>query len=373
MSGLYIHIPFCIRKCAYCDFVSFADHAPMRDYLAALRREMQLRAREGCFASFDTVFIGGGTPSVLPAGEVATLLEAAQGCFSILPDAEITIETNPGTLTPDKLSEYAGAGVNRLSVGLQCSQNHLLKAIGRIHTWEDFLQSWAYIQDAGFRNSNIDVMYGLPAQTLAAHEATLRAVAALSPAHISAYSLILEEGTPLFDAHPDLPNEDETYAMHLLTRTLLTELGYARYEISNYAKPGSACRHNLNYWDNGAYLGVGLNAYSAWMRPGWTRFCNTADMRAYLAALSRGELPASYTPIPQREEMFECVMLGLRRTDGLDTRAFANRFGVAFASAYPAATEALIARGWAVWEAGRFRLNEEGLDMQNAALLSFMD
>lgn len=373
MSGLYLHIPFCIQKCTYCDFVSFADHTFMRDYLAALRHEMRIRAREGCFSSFDTVFIGGGTPSVLSPGEIALILQTVRDCFSISTDAEITIETNPGTLTPDKLSEYADAGVNRLSVGLQSSQNPLLKAIGRIHTWEDFLQSWEAIQNAGFTNVNVDVMYGLPGQTLAAHEETLKAVAALSPAHISAYSLILEEGTPLFAAHPDLPDEDETYAMHLSTRALLKDLGYTRYEISNYAKPGYTCRHNLNYWDNGAYLGVGLNAHSAWRRPAWTRFYNTADMRTYLNAIAHGELPASYTTIPQKEEMFECVMLGLRKIEGVAARAFSDRFGTALYGVYPEAIKTLIARNWAVWDTQALRLTEEGLDMQNAALLLFMD
>lgn len=282
------------------------------------------------------------------------------------------METNPGTLTPEKLHEYAGAGVNRLSVGLQSSHNHLLKAVGRIHSWEDFLASWALIQNAGFRNVNVDVMYGLPQQTLAEHEATLRDVAALSPAHISAYSLILEEGTPLFDARPALPDEEETYAMHLVTRERLKAWGYARYEISNYAKPGFACRHNLNYWDNGAYLGVGLSAHSAWRGQGWTRFCNTADMREYITSLSRGALPAVYTSIPQNEEMFECVMLGLRRTDGVAAARFMDRFGVTLAAAYPEAIKTLLARNWAVWEAGRFRLTDAGLDMQNAALLLFM-
>lgn len=373
MSGLYLHIPFCIRKCAYCDFVSFADHTSMPDYLAALRREMELRAAEGCFSSFDTVFIGGGTPSVLPAGEIAALLQTARACFAIAPEAEITIETNPGTLTTDKLKEYADEGVNRLSVGLQSSHNSLLQAVGRIHTWEDFLESWEAIQNAGFANVNVDVMYGLPGQTLAAHEETLQAVAALSPTHISAYSLILEEGTPLFDAHPDFPGEDETYAMHLRTRALLKDAGYARYEISNYAKPGFACRHNLNYWDNGAYLGVGVSAHSVWRRPAWTRFYNTAAMQTYLTALTKDELPVVYSRIPPKEEMFECVMLGLRKTGGVAAKAFFDRFGTALYTVYPNAIETLIARNWAVWDTQTLRLTDAGLDMQNAALLLFMD
>lgn len=375
MSGLYIHIPFCRRKCAYCDFVSFADHTHMRPYLAALRDELRLRAAQPCFSRFDTVFIGGGTPSLLPGEALADILHTVRACFSLSPDAEISVECNPGTLDADKLRAYRDAGVNRLSLGLQSASNALLKRIGRIHTWEDFCKTYADAQAAGFENINVDIMYGLPAQRAADHEETLRALGALSPAHVSAYSLILEEGTPLYAQAPVLPDEEETYAMHRQTIQTLRAMGYERYEISNYAKPGYACKHNLNYWDNGSYLGVGLNAHSAWRMDGrWTRFSNTADLPRYLDALQKGRLPVQEeTAIGRQEEMFECVMLGLRKLEGVREADFFARFGMSLAAVYPAALTALRAQGWLVRDAAGIRLTDAGLDMQNRVLLYFMD
>lgn len=375
MSGLYIHIPFCMRKCAYCDFVSFADHSQMEPYLAALHEELRLRAAQGCFPAFDTVFIGGGTPSVLPGRAIAELLDAVRAGFSLAADAEISVECNPGTLDEEKLRLYRAAGVNRLSLGLQSADDALLARIGRIHTREDFFTSYDLALGAGFSNINVDVMYGLPGQSPASHADTLKRLRALSPAHISAYSLILEPGTPLYTEAPALPGEEETYAMHRQTIETLRAFGYRRYEISNYAMPGRECRHNLNYWNNGMYLGAGLNAHSAWrLRGGWTRFCNTPALSAYLAALARRTLPvAEETPIGRAEEMFECVMLGLRKTDGLRVEDFSARFGVSPAAAYPQALTALREKGWIAWDAKRVWLTDAGLDMQNPALLYFME
>ena len=376
MPGIYIHIPFCVRKCAYCDFVSFEDHARMGAYLAALQKEMALCAPAFSGRVYDTVFFGGGTPSILPSGAAAALMEALRGSFCIRPDAEVTIECNPGTADAAKLAEYRAAGVNRLSFGVQSADDGLLCRIGRIHTFSDFLQSYEQARAAGFSNINADVLYGLPGQTPGLHLATLERVCALGLQHISAYSLILEPGTPLYESGCTLPDEDAAYAMHRNTIEFLEGQGYARYEVSNYAQPGYMCWHNLNYWDNGEYVGLGLNAHSAARLEdsGWTRWSNTADLGAYIAAAGRGELPVlERENIGRQEERFESVMLGLRKTQGIDLARFEARFGACFLSAYPESVLELERRGWLEVAGGFARLTPEGLDMQNQALLLFLE
>lgn len=376
-AGLYVHIPFCVRKCAYCDFVSFADMTNMRAYLDALDIEISMRSNAGIFScfDFDTVFIGGGTPSVLPPKDIAHIMDRLHASFDIAPNAEISIETNPGTLDMEKLRIYKECGINRVSMGLQSSSDGLLSRIGRIHTYSDFLDSYKLARKAGFDNINVDIMYGLPGQSPGQHEDTLRRLCVLAPRHISAYSLILEEGTPLFDKHDDLPDEDECFDMHLLTRQFLSENGYTRYEISNYAQSGFECRHNLHYWNAEPYLGLGLNSHSAW-RVGniWTRFANTANLGEYIGMLASGKLAeATREDISLHDEMFECVMLGLRKVEGLERAAFLSRFGKTLDQVYPAAIAALREQGFLCENKDFLRLNELGLDMQNRALLPFME
>ncbi len=375
-AGLYIHIPFCLRKCKYCDFVSFTDMQYVRAYLQALQTEIRLRAGTPAFCvPFDTVFFGGGTPSALSGEDVAAILALLKKSFAICEDAEISMEANPGTLCEEKLKIYREAGINRLSIGLQSADDALLARIGRIHSYADFLKNYEAAKKAGFTNINVDVMYGLPEQSLNAHIDTLKSVCAHAPTHISAYSLILEEGTPLYLENPVLPDEDACYAMHRCTREYLAEQGYARYEISNYARSGFACRHNLHYWNMDEYLGLGLNAHSAWRLGGsWTRFCNTASLQGYIERLAKEELPEEECePIPQKEEMFEFLMLGLRKTEGISISAFEKRFGCAFHGLYGEALSTLRRRGWLEESGDKLRLNERGLDMQNEALLTFMD
>lgn len=379
MAGIYIHIPFCAAKCRYCDFVSFADPAGREAYIRALCGEMALCAAAGPWREYDTVFLGGGTPSVLPEGEIARVLEALFGAFSIAPGAEISIEANPGTLDPQKLCEYREAGVNRLSIGLQSAQNQLLRNLGRIHTYEDFLESFGLAREAGFSNINVDIMYGLPEQALEDYLSTIEALAALSPEHISAYSLILEENTPLYmdvnGGAQSLPDEDAAYDMHRAGIELLAKRGYRRYEISNYAKPGFESRHNLNYWNNGEYLGLGLNAHGAMRVDGkWLRFENTASLGVYLERAARGERPLTgeQKEISPAEEMFETVMLGLRKTEGIRDETFRARFQKSMSEVFPEALRRLNAKGWLVSEGGFYRLTDEGLDFQNLALLEMM-
>lgn len=378
MAGLYLHIPFCVQKCAYCDFVSFADPEPRQAYLSALTKEIGLASRRFPAAAYDTVFIGGGTPSIVSAKDMAGLLAALRSAFAITPGAECTIECNPGTVDARKLQAYLAGGVNRLSFGLQSADDGLLRTLGRIHDFAQFEESFRLAREAGFANINVDLMYGLPSQNLGQYLSTIRTVAALGPEHISAYSLILEEGTPLYSrvkaGETALPDEDEVCDMQDAGRALLAELGYARYEISNYAKPGFACRHNINYWQNGPYLGLGLAAHSAMEIGGWRRWSNHIEMSAYLAALERDALPIlEQRRIPHTEEMFECVMLGLRMLKGVERPAFAARFGLDVCAAYPEAVEALSALDWAEATPDALRLTQAGLDMENSALLYFLE
>ncbi len=379
MPGLYIHIPFCAAKCRYCDFVSFADQSDCEAYLAALSQEQTLCREALPLLGYDTVFIGGGTPSVLPEGAIARILEEIYRKFRVSPDAEITIESNPGTLTKNKLRSYKNAGINRISMGLQSADDRLLRNIGRIHTFEQFLESFRLAREAGFANINTDIMYGLPEQTVEAHLETIHRLALLASEHISAYSLILEENTPLYmdvnGGAQNLPDEDASYEMHRQGMALIGALGYRRYEISNYAKPGFESRHNLNYWDNGEYLGLGLNAHSAMRVNGkWLRWSNTARMADYIGTCGRSERPLSEQEqeIPTVEEMFETLMLGLRKTQGVRDEIFRTRFGKRMREVFPQAIIKLEEKGWLIEQDGFFRLTEEGLDFQNLALLELM-
>ncbi len=379
MAGLYLHIPYCKSKCRYCDFVSFADCESMGEYCAALLKEMRLDAAALPKQAYDTVFFGGGTPSILPAGAVAMLMDALHASFEIMPDAEITIEANPGTLNETKLREYRAAGINRLSMGLQSTNDALLETIGRIHRYADFVQNYECARAAGFTNISADLMYGLPGQTVKDHLDAIETLYRLGLNHISAYSLIVEEGTPLYTdvtgGAESLPAEDDVYLMHRRGMEFLETLGYARYEISNYAKPGFASRHNLNYWENGVYLGLGLNSHSAMRINGsWMRFANTERLSDYIVSCNQGIRPLASEPevIPRAEEIFETVMLGLRKTDGISEAAFRLRFGKSIEDVYPEALKSLATRGWLVWDNGACRLTDEGLDFQNEALLAFL-
>ncbi len=379
MAGLYLHIPYCKSKCRYCDFVSFADCESMGEYCAALLKEMRLDAAALPKQAYDTVFFGGGTPSILPAGAVAMLMDALHASFEIMPDAEITIEANPGTLNETKLREYRAAGINRLSMGLQSTNDALLETIGRIHRYADFVQNYECARAAGFTNISADLMYGLPGQTVKDHLDAIETLYRLGLNHISAYSLIVEEGTPLYTdvtgGAESLPAEDDVYLMHRRGMEFLETLGYARYEISNYAKPGFASLHNLNYWENGVYLGLGLNSHSAMRINGsWMRFANTERLSDYIVSCNQGIRPLASEPevIPRAEEMFETVMLGLRKTEGISEAAFRLRFGKSIEDVYPEALKSLATRGWLVWDNGACRLTDEGLDFQNEALLAFL-
>ena len=378
MAGIYLHIPFCVRKCAYCDFVSFAEGCVPEGYVEALLTKLELVARGGGYpAAFDTVFFGGGTPSLLSGAQMKTILDALRVHFAIRADAEISMECNPGTVSPEKLAAYRAAGINRLSIGLQSTHDVLLNEIGRIHHFAQFFETLSSARAAGFDNINVDLMHGLPNQTLEQYLDSLKTVCDLGVQHISAYSLILEEHTPLYfrveKGEVALPDEDTVADMQDAGIEYLEQRGYHRYEISNFAQDGFECRHNRNYWDNGEYLGFGIAAHAAVRQGRWTRFANVDSLDEYYRLLARGKRPLAETiRLTQRDEMFECVMLGLRLVRGVERARFFARFELDIAEAYPLAMEKLRKRGWVIETEQAIALNSKGLDLQNEALGFFM-
>ena len=380
MSGLYIHIPFCRKKCAYCDFVSFAgfEQDAFEQYFKALFREIDLISPMLPKKEFETVFIGGGTPSLLPAGMIPRLAAKLRENFVFPADAEISIECNPESVSYEKLVQYRDCGINRISFGLQSADDAVLKAVGRIHTAADFFRAFKLARQAGFDNINVDIMHGLPGQSFESYLDTIRRTAELGAEHISSYALILAEGTPLFEAvrngSIELPDEDAVADMEDAGFDLLRDFGYERYEISNFALPGRECRHNLNYWANGDYLGLGLNAHSSLHVNGkWVRFANKAELSGYNAALNDGKLPVEMTEeISRGDEMFECIMVGLRKIKGINRAEFAQRFGIDPVEHYASAvSDAVLAGNMEVTD-DSMRLTQRGLDFQNEVLLNFM-
>ena len=276
--GLYVHIPFCKSKCKYCDFCSFTD-ADKESYLDALIRDID--SYKGCQIEVNSVFFGGGTPSLLSGEQMEKLFFHLRNSFDVSCDSEITLEANPKTLTSENLEAYIRSGINRISLGLQSIHENELKKLGRIHNFSEFLETYNMVRNNGVNNLNVDLMYGIPEQTKESFEKTLSEIIKLSPEHISVYGLILEEGTPLY-AHSQqlsLPTEDEECDMYYLASKMLSDNGYTHYEVSNYCKDGHACRHNLKYWRDEEYIGVGLSAYSYFGRK---RFGKTRDMSLYL-------------------------------------------------------------------------------------------
>ena len=295
---LYVHIPFCVKKCAYCDFLSGpAGEAERSAYTEALLREIKGRREAYRDYRVSTVFLGGGTPSVLTGEETARIFHALGESFDISRDAEITMEVNPGTVTGEKAAAWRQCGVNRLSIGLQSADDRELEMLGRIHTFREFLDTWEILRKAGFCNVNVDLISAIPGQTEESWEHTLRTVAELGPEHLSAYSLIIEEGTPFYEKYGSrdndghtagalpLPDEDTERQIYQMTGEILKTYGYHRYEVSNYAKQGYECRHNLGYWGRKQYLGLGLGAASLVEEQ---RFHNTADMRRYMEIFGEG-------------------------------------------------------------------------------------
>ena len=325
--GVYIHVPFCVKKCAYCDFLSFpANQTVYKQYVEALIREIQFFDRK--MDTISSIFIGGGTPSVLEETLIFNIMETLYHQFFIREDAEITIECNPGTIDKNKVRVYKEANINRISFGLQSASDELLAKIGRIHTYNDFLSSYNCAREAGFCNINIDMMSALPGQTLDMYIQDIQKIIKLKPEHISAYSLILEENTPLYKniaAYPSLPDEETERLMYYDTKKILLENQYNRYEISNYAKEGYACRHNKLYWERGDYIGFGLGAAS--LIEG-VRYKNTENMEEYIKKAGKESVVCSQEQLTKKDCMSEFMFLGLRESRGICANDFKAQFGV---------------------------------------------
>ena len=371
---LYLHMPFCVRKCAYCDFLSFpTDQETQNLYTRRLREDIDAMGKKYGDIPVDTIFIGGGTPSVPDSALIVGIMEHVRKAFHVAEGAEISMEANPGTVTREKLTDYRRAGINRLSFGLQSANDRELKLLGRIHTWAEFLESFHLARECGFTNINIDLMSALPGQTRESWKDTLKRVTDLNPEHISAYSLIIEDGTPFGEKYGSeegrklLPDEDSEREMYHETKRSLQDCGYERYEISNYAKPGRACRHNIGYWTGLPYLGLGLGA-SSYM--GGCRFAVNSDMKQYLE-----EKPGMFTDVEKltkKDMEEEFFYVGLRMTAGVSLPEFERRFGVSAKDVYPGLMEMFVEEKAAVFQGDRFVLTDYGLDVSNYIMAQFL-
>lgn len=377
---LYLHIPFCVRKCNYCDFFSASGtEEEQAAYVSAVIQEIQSYQELSGEYEVQTIFLGGGTPSLLTPEQIEKIFTTIYHIFSVNENAEITMEMNPGTVTIEKLRAMKAAGVNRLSIGLQSAQNEELKMLGRIHTYEEFLETWKLTEQAGFKNRNIDLMSALPGQTMESYEDTLSKVLALEPEHISAYSLILEEGTVFYDWYEKgkldrgawkLPSEEEEYAMGELTIQRLAEAGMHRYEISNYAKSGKECRHNLGYWDRVEYLGIGAGSSSLIKGE---RFDHIRDRKAYIEKIRNGEsILIDRELLSVESQMEEFMYLGLRKIEGVSRTDFQNYFGKNVDDVYGEILDKLEEEQLLEFSGNRIRLTHRGMDVSNCVLAEFL-
>lgn len=377
---LYLHIPFCVRKCNYCDFFSASGtEEEQAAYVSAMVQEIQSYQELSGEYEVQTIFLGGGTPSLLTPEQIEQIFNAIYHTFSVNENAEITMEMNPGTVDIEKLRAMKAAGVNRLSIGLQSAQNEELKMLGRIHTYEEFLETWKLTEQAGFKNRNIDLMSALPGQTIESYEDTLSKVLALEPEHISAYSLILEEGTVFYDWYEKgkldrgawkLPSEEEEYAMGELTILRLAEAGMHRYEISNYAKSGKECRHNLGYWDRVEYLGIGAGSSSLIKGE---RFDHIRDRKAYIEKIRNGEsILIDREILSVESQMEEFMYLGLRMMKGVSEEEFEQLYGQPIDNVYGEVLNKWKQTGYLCRENGRISLTDKGIDVSNVILADFL-
>lgn len=373
--GIYLHIPFCVSKCKYCDFLSApSGRIEITSYLEALKKEIKTYEKEAGEYVVQSIFFGGGTPTLPLAEELIVVLNTVYSVFQVESEAEITLECNPETVNREKLFLYRKAGFNRISFGLQSTDNEELRRLGRIHTYEKFLEVFQWAREAGFRNCNIDLMSGLPNQTLSSWEKTLARVMKLEPEHISAYSLIIEEGTPFFEMEQKgllvLPNEDEEREMYERTEELLNQAGYYRYEISNYAKLGRESRHNQIYWTGQEYVGLGLGA-SSYLDG--KRFCNTSVMKEYLENCEeRTKLYRDVTVLTVREKMEEFMFLGLRRMEGVSKQKFFEQFGKTMDEVYKEVLKRFVGEGFLMEQNDRIFLTKKGIDVSNVILAEFL-
>ncbi len=374
---IYIHIPFCVKKCNYCDFLSAPSTKEERqEYIESLCKDIRSYGETAKAYRVISIFVGGGTPSLLEAGQIEEIFCALRQTFYIEETAEITIEMNPGTVSQQKLRIYQKLGINRLSIGLQSVDDEELEMLGRIHTYEDFMNTYQLAREEHFRNINIDLISAIPGQTVENWCHTLRTVAELNPEHISAYSLIIEEGTPFYEIYGEdskeridredkdagklyninakkLPDEDSERQMYQDTKRILTEYGYHRYEISNYARRGYECRHNLGYWNRTEYLGIGTGAASLMNHTRWVQ----------------GETPEK---LSKKEEMEEYMFLGLRKIEGVSKGIFETEFAASMESIYGNVIREMTEKGLLETKGDFVRLTERGIDVSNYVMSEFL-
>ncbi len=376
MLGLYIHVPFCAQKCYYCDFNSYKINSNQKkEYLINIEREMKFYKEEFKDKCFDTVFFGGGTPSILTVDELQELVNNINENFNIKKDAEITIECNPGTINREKLEAMKKMGINRLSIGLQATQNYHLKSIGRIHTYEEFEKNYYDALDIGFKNINIDLMYALPNQKTQEWKDTLDKIIKLNPSHISAYSLILEEGTKLYDMYQnkefELLDEDTDINMYNYTIDTLKRHGYNQYEISNYSKEDLECKHNIIYWKCDNYLGLGPGA-SGFI--GDTRYSNIEDICEYNKCIMQNIRPVSEEiELTKKDKIEEFIFMGLRMNEGINIDVFKERFDTDFYDIYQEVMDKLIKRELVRFDGKNISLTQKGREISNSVFIEFLN
>lgn len=379
--AIYIHIPFCVRKCLYCDFLSApASDETREQYVQALCREIREERKSYVNYKIETIFLGGGTPSLLSGEQLDRILGTVFDAYQVADDCEISMEVNPGTVTKEKLKAYKRAGVNRLSIGMQSAVEEELQSLGRIHSSEDAFDTYELAIKTGFNNINIDLMSAIPGQTIESWKESLKRILDLepAPAHVSAYSLIIEEGTSFFENTPALPDEDTEREMYKITNDILSRAGYVRYEISNYAKPGYACRHNCTYWERGSYVGFGIGAASLVDQ---IRFSNTRNLKDYLGKYLKNATVAikeNRQELSVEEQMEEFMFLGLRMMRGVSAGKFSDLFGKTIEQVYPGIVEKYCRQGLLqkIPEQGsgeaRIALTERGIDVSNVIMADFL-
>ena len=376
---IYIHIPFCVRKCQYCDFLSGpADEDTKAQYMEALCQEIQEKSNQYREYEVTSIFFGGGTPTAVEAEALCKVLKVIKSSFIVRTEAEITIEMNPGMVKKDALVMYKNAGINRVSLGLQSTHDRELQRLGRIHNYQQFQETYKLVRETGFVNVNIDLMSGLPKQDLESYKESLERVIHLNPPpeHISAYSLIVEEGTPFYEAYKkgelDLPQEEVEREMYYLTKNYLKEQGYERYEISNYAKPGRECIHNIGYWQRKNYVGFGVGAASLIENH---RFSNGEDILEYLE--NPCKCVVNRQTLSMEEQMEEYMFLGLRMSCGVSQKEFYSCFGKTMKRVYGHVIQKHIRNGLlegvVYEEEERIRLTDAGMDVSNLVMADFLE
>lgn len=371
--SVYVHFPWCVRKCPYCDFNSYTLHAELAEdrYIEAIERDLQDQSQDLQGREVLSIFLGGGTPSLFSPGSIERVLGATRAAYRVAPAAEVTLEANPGTIERGRFAEYRAAGVTRVSLGAQTFDAQRLRVLGRIHTPDETRRAAEELHRAGLANFNLDLMYALPGQELGAALSDVKSALALSPAHVSHYQLTLEPGTVFAARPPQLPSEDTAADMLTACSQTLAEAGFARYEVSAYARQGQRCRHNLNYWLFGDYVGAGAGAHGKLSFPASGSIVRTVkarDPRRYLAAGHGGEVRR---PVPASELPFEFMLNALRLVEGFEVGLFEQRTGLDW-GCVSAEVEDLVQRGLLARRSGRLHPTAAGLSFLNDLLLSFL-